>query len=310
MVSERAVVIGAGLMGHSIAQVFAQGGIETALVATREQSLERAMSLIQSNLNTLAKFGKVRTEEISDICARVHPTTDLRSAVKDAAFVLETVPEVVEVKEQVFARLDELAPENAILASNTSGLNIFEIAKVRNPANLVICHWWLPAHIMPLVDVIPGPSTSAETLGLTAELMKRLGKKPVVMKSFVNPAIINQIQNNIGVAVSNILSKEWTSPEDLDLAVKLTLGVRLPILGVVQTLDFTGLDTVFQVMQGYGLSNRIIEENVKAGHLGTKTSKGLYDYGGRSQEEILKKRDELFLRLIEVLEQLTGFRPV
>ncbi|MBI5116890.1 3-hydroxyacyl-CoA dehydrogenase family protein [Candidatus Poribacteria bacterium] len=307
---KRVAVIGAGLMGHSIAQVFAQAGIEVALVATREKSLERAMSMINRNLNTLAEFGKVKKGDIPAILRRIHPTTELASAACGADFVLETVTEDADVKKRIFSELNEACSEDTILSSNTSSLNIFEIAEVRNPGRLVICHWVMPAHIFRLVDVIPGPPTSPEVVAFTAKLVERLGKRPVVMKKYVPAAIINQIQNGIGMAVSNMLENEWAAPEDIDLAVKLSLGVRLPILGVVQTLDFTGLDTVYKVMQSFGISNRLIEEKVNQGHLGTKTSKGIYDYGGRSEEEILKRRDELCLKLMDFLDGLTSFKPV
>ncbi len=307
---KRVAVVGAGLMGHSIAQVFAQAGIEVDLIATREQSLARALNLIRRNLDTLAEFGKVERGAIPSILDRIHPTTDLASAAKQADFVLETVTEDPDVKKRVFSQLNETCSADTILSSNTSSLNIFEIAEVRNPERLVICHWIMPAHIFRLVDVIPGPVTSPDVVAFTAKLVERTGKQPLVMKKYVPAAIINQIQSGIGMAVSNMLENEWAAPEDIDLAVKLSLGIRLPILGVVQTLDFTGLDTVYHVMQSFGITNRLIEEKVNQGHLGVKTSKGIYDYAGRSEAEVLKKRDELLIKLSDFLEALTGFKPV
>jgi len=142
------------------------------------------------------------------------------------------------------------------------------------------------------------------------KLMERLGKRPVVMKEFVRSFIVNRIQNNIALAVQDLLQNDLATPEEIDLAVKLSLGIRLPIVGVVQTMDFTGLDLIYQLMQNYGMENKLIEEKFKQGHLGAKTSKGIYDYGGRSEEEILRKRDELYLKMLDHLEETGAFEPV
>jgi 3-hydroxybutyryl-CoA dehydrogenase len=130
------------------------------------------------------------------------------------------------------------------------------------------------------------------------------------MKEFVPSFIVNRIQQYIGRAVFEILGNGWATPEEIDMAVKTSLGIRLPIVGVVQCLDFTGLDLVLDIMKSTGLKNPLIEEKVTQGHLGAKTSKGIYDYGGRSELEILKKRDRLFLKTLDHLERIKSFEPV
>jgi len=305
-----AVVVGAGIMGHSIAQVFAHAGIEVGLVDLDEKSLERAMRLIKHNLGTLAELGRIKNEEIPAILNRIRPGTDLASAATAADFVLEAVVEVPAVKEQVFSKLDDICGGDTILASNTSGLDIFDIVHVTKPERLVVTHWFAPPHIIPLVEVVPGPHTSPEVVEFTAKLMQRLGKRPVVMKEFVRSFIVNRIQNNISLAVWEMLQNGWATPEQIDLAVKLSLGIRLPIVGVVQTYDFTGLDLVHQMMQNFGFENKLVDEKFTQGHLGAKTSKGIYDYDGRTEEEILKKRDELYVKMLEHLEKIKAFEPV
>ncbi len=305
-----AIVVGAGVMGHSIAQVLAQAGIEVGLVDLTEGALERAMKLIKSNLDILAEFNRVPSDEIPAILERIHPSTDLASAAQGVDFALEAVVEVADVKKKVFSQLDEICSEDIVLASNTSGLDIFSIAEVKNPERLVISHWFAPPHIIPLVEVVPGPETSPEVVAFTAGLMERLGKKPVVMKEFVRSFIVNRIQNQIFLAVLEMLEKGWATPREIDTAVKTSLGIRLPIVGVVQTYDFTGLDLVLDVMKSYGVSHPLFEEKVEKGELGAKTSKGLYDYGGRSEEEILKKRDRLYLKMLDHLESIDAFKPI
>lgn len=305
-----ALVVGAGVMGHSIAQVFAQAGIEVNLVDLDGETLERAMNLIKSNLETLAEFGHVSGDEIWTILARIHPFTDLAAAAKGVDFALEAVSEVPDIKKEIFSQLDEYCPEDTIVASNTSSLDVFSIARVKNPERLVVAHWFAPPHIIPLVEVVPGPETSPEVVTFTAKLMDRLGKKTVVMKEFVPSFIVNRIQHNISRAVWEMIEKGWATPEQIDLAVKLSLGIRLPIVGVVQTIDFTGLDLVVDIMESHGSVNPLFEERVKQGHLGAKTSKGIYDYGDRSEMEILKKRDKRYLKMLEHLERIKAFEPV
>jgi len=306
----RVVVVGAGVMGHSIAQVFAQAGIEVGLVDLNEKVLERAIGLIKSNLSVLAEFSRIPKNEIAAVLKRIHPSTDLSAAAKGVDFAIEVVPEIPDLKRKVFSQLDEVCSGDTVLASNTSGLDIFSTVEVGNPERLVITHWFNPAHIIPLVEVVPGAKTSAEVVTFAAKLMERLGKRPIILKKFVRSFIVNRIQNVIFATVLELLDKGWVTSADIDFAVKTSLGIRLPIIGVVQTYDFTGLDMVLDGMKSFGGTYRVFEEKVKRGELGAKTSKGFYDYGGRSEEEILKKRDRLFLKMLNHLETMHAFEPV
>ncbi len=309
---KRAVVVGAGTMGHSIAQVFARHGIETGLADTKDELLERAMRLIRVNLETLADYGSVKREEIPAILGRIIPSTDLAVAAEGADFAIEAVVEVPEVKKAVFQQLERICPDGAILASNTSSLDIFSIVgDIHRPERLLITHWFAPPHIIPLVEVVPGPKTAPEAMDFAVQLMQRLGKKTVILKQFVPSFIVNRIQQMIFFGVLEILKNDWASPADIDLAVKASLGIRLPVVGAVQTLDFTGLDLVdTMIRNALGQSVPFIADPVAKGHLGAKSSKGLFDYGGRSEEEILKKRDQRYLAVLDAMEKLGAFDPV
>jgi 3-hydroxybutyryl-CoA dehydrogenase len=307
---KRALVVGAGIMGHSIAQVFAQAGIEVDLVDLDDKILGRAMNLIKANLQTLAEVGRVSRKEMGAIQARIHPTARLPAPADGIGFAIEAVSEVPYVKKKVFSQLEEFCPEDTVLASNTSTLDIFSIAQIRRPERLVVTHWFAPPHIIPLVEVVPGPTTSPAVVELAAKLMERLGKKPVVMKAFVPSFIVNRIQNSIYRAVWEMLEKGWATAEQIDMAVKLSLGIRLPIVGVAQSLDFTGLDLVFDMMKSHGSVNPLVEEKVKRGYLGAKSSRGIYDYGGKSETEILRKRDERYLKVLDHLEEIKAFEPI
>jgi len=307
---KRAVVVGAGVMGHSMAHVFAQAGIEVNLVDLNETVLEHAMDLMKTNLETLAEFKKIAGDDIPGILARIHPSTDLAGGAEGVDFAVEAVAEVPDVKREVFSQLDQFCPGHTAIASNTSSLDIFSIAQITRPERLVAAHWFAPPHIIPLVEVVPGPETLPEVVTLTAKLMERLGKKTVIMKEFVPAFIVNRIQHSISQAVWEMLEKGWTTPEEIDLAIKLSLGIRLPVVGVVQTTDFTGLDLIYDIMKGGGSISPLVKEMVDLGHLGVKTSKGLYDYGGRSEVEILKKRDRRYLKLLDYLEKIKAFDSV
>ena len=307
---KRAAVIGAGLMGHSIAQVFAQSGILVNLVDLKNDLLARALELVKSNLQTLADYGRVNRQEIPAILDRVRPTTDLAAAVSEVDFIQEAVAEIPEVKKKVFAQLEAACREDVALASNTSGLDIFKIIEVKDPSRVVVAHWFAPPHIIPLVEVVPGPSTAPDVLRLAAGLMERIGKKPLVMKQFIRRFIVNRIQNAIVRAALEMVTNGWATPEQIDLAVKSSLGIRLPIVGVVQSLDFTGLNLIHDMTKGTAGENPLIEERVRQGYLGVSTSKGIYDYGGRTEQEILKKRDLRYLRMLDFLETLEAFKPV
>jgi len=307
---KRVAVIGAGVMGHSIAQVFAQAEILVHLVDLRNDLLVRALELVKSNLETLADHRRVSRQEIPAILHRIRPTTDLAAAVEEVDFIQEAVAEIPEVKKKVFAQVEASCREDVALASNTSGLDIFKIIEVKNPSRVVVAHWFAPPHIIPLVEVVPGPSTAPGALQFAAELMERIGKKPLVMKQFVRRFIVNRIQNAIVRTALEMVTNGWATPEQVDLAVKTSLGIRLPIVGVVQSLDFTGLNLIHDMTKGTSGENPLIEERVRQGHLGVSTSKGMYDYGGRSEKEILKKRDLLYLRMLDFLEGLDAFKPV
>ncbi|NWF56000.1 MAG: 3-hydroxyacyl-CoA dehydrogenase family protein, partial [Syntrophaceae bacterium] len=249
---KRVAVIGAGTMGHSIAQVFAASGIEVNLADVKQEILDRALRLIRGNLKTLVEYGKAREKDAPGILRRIHAHTDIQAAAQGTDFVLEAVVEIPEVKRKVFQQLDEACGKETILASNTSGLDIFKIIQVRTPSRTVVTHWFAPPHIIPLVEVAPGPETSPAVLRFAARLMERIGKKPVVMKQFVQRCIVNRIQNAIILTALEMLENDWATPEEIDRAVKTSLGVRLPIVGVVQSLDFNGLNLVHDVLKSIG----------------------------------------------------------
>ena len=211
-------------------------------------------------------------------------------------------------------------PENikniAVLGAGVMGHSIAQVfaqngyVEIDHPGRLVITHWFSPPSIIPLVEVIPGPDTSDEVIALIFALLKTLGKKPVMLKEFVPAFIVNRVQDAINKTVLEMIENDYATFEEIDIAIKNTLGIRLPIVGVIQSLDFAGLDLINGIIQRLGIKSTFLEEKVANGHLGVKTSKGIYDYDNRNEAEILKKRDGLYLKLRDYLEKIDAFEPV
>lgn len=303
-------VFGAGTMGPGLALVFALAGHDVALYSRKVETLERALTAARANLDTLVRHGTLREAAAESAIALIRPTQSLEEAGRNADFVMESIAESKEAKAALYKELDALCPERTLIASNTSSLNIFELMPATRLSRTIVAHFFTPAHIIPLVEVVPGPETSMETLESTLAFMQACGKSAVPMKEFGPGFIVNRIQRAIGETAMDMIEEGLVEPEEIDRAIKLTLGVRLPVVGVMQTFDFQGLDMLLAYQKNVGKVYSFVEERVNRGELGAKTSRGIYDYEGRSEVEILAKRDELYLKMLDYLKEIAAFEPV
>ncbi len=298
-------------MGHGIAQVYAQNGYNVSLHDLTELQLENALTKIRSNMNAQLEFGRLNQNDIDVTSSHIKTSTNLENVARDADLVVEAVSEVREVKAELFSRLNAICKEDAILASNTSSLDIFKLAKeIQRPERLVIQHWFAPPHIIPLVEIVPGRKTSKEVIETSVQLMNMLGKTPVVLKRYSEDFIVNKIQNAISSAIFTLMLSNVATPEEIDKAVKYTLGIRMPIIGVVQSLDFTGLDLVYDIAKAKNVDLTNIKEKIDQGCIGVKSGAGLFDYQGRTEEEILKSRDAKFFQLLDFLKGIHSLDPI
>lgn len=305
------LVVGAGTMGHGISQVYAQNGFNVSLVDIDETILSHAMNLIDMNLKLLAEFKRVDKNEIEVIKNRITFSTDLKNSAEEADVVVEAIKEVPEIKLKVFKKLSEYCSEDTILASNTSSLDIFKILKaISHPERIIAHHWLCPPYIIPSVEISPGSKTSKETIEVSVKLHEKLGKIPILIEKFSPTYIVNKIQSAISGAMYELMMRNLASAEQIDLAIKTSLGIRLPIVGIVQMHDFTGLDLVEDIITAKGGKAPLISDKVKRGELGAKTGKGHYIYDNRTELEILRERDSLYLKQLEFLEKNTNFRPL
>jgi len=307
---KQVAVIGAGIMGHGFAQVFAQKGYPVFLYDIDKEILKKASLRIAANLDTFIKHGIIRQKEKKAALEKIATTTDLREAVGKADFVLEAIPEIMDLKKEAFTKLDQLAPPHAILASNTSGLSITEIGAVtRRPEKTIITHGANPPHIIPVVEIVCGEKTSDKTAELTYRLMLKLGKKPVRLLKEVPGFLFNRLQFALYREAMHCLEEGVATAEDIDLVVKAGYGFRLSVLGPLETSDFGGLDTFCRICQNlFPLLDASkepplsLKKLVEEGKLGVKTGEGLYPYPPAIARRKIRERDRRLLQQLKLFQ--------
>jgi 3-hydroxybutyryl-CoA dehydrogenase len=304
-------VIGAGTMGHALAQVFASHGCTVGLTDNRKDELPVALGLIRANLETMAEAGRMPAEEIGPTLARIRPSARIEEAAGSADLAIEAVVEDRAVKQAVFAALDRHCPPHAILASNTSYLNIFDFVRTGRPDRVAITHWFTPPHIIPLVEIVCGPQTSPETAATLERLLAAMGKKPIVIRRFLPGFIANRLQSALTQEALFLLDNGYATAEEIDAAARSSFALRTPFLGLVKRFDYAGLDLTQKILRNrqYAPSQPIdrsaaVDRLIESGNLGVKTGRGFYDYGGRSPQDLARERDRKLLRLLKLLEEL------
>lgn len=275
-------VVGAGTMGNGIAHVAAQAGYDTTLVDVSEDALQKARKLIASNLQRGVELGKLRAGEKEDTLCRLHTTSSIEQAAKNADFVIEAAPEKIDIKIQLYSILDAHCPAQTILATNTSSLSITEIAAVtRRPALCIGMHFFNPVHKMKLVEIVKALETDEATIRTTQEVAQRMGKECVTIRE--SPGFItSRINAMIGNEAFYLLQEGVGSARDIDTALKL--GLNHP-MGPFEMVDLVGLDTRLSILEylhsSLGEKYKpcpLLVQYVKAGRLGKKVGKGVYDY--------------------------------
>lgn len=278
----RVAVIGVGSMGSGIAYLCAWKGYNVSVREINEDLLKRGMGRIREMIVAGVSRGKLTPMEAEETMRRVKGTTDLAEAAEGADIVIEAVYEDMGVKKEVFRQLDEACPPYAILASNTSALSITEMASATDrPDKVIGLHFFNPAYAMKLVEVVMGKQTSEETRRTATNFAVSLGKETVTARDTPGFIVNRVLTAALGEALS-LLQEEVASAEDIDKAVRL--GLNWP-MGPFRLADFVGLDialevakTIYETLGEKYKPPSVLEEMVKAGHLGIKTRKGFYEY--------------------------------
>ncbi|KQL44706.1 3-hydroxybutyryl-CoA dehydrogenase [Brevibacillus choshinensis] len=301
-------VIGSGVMGHGIAQEYALAGYTVSLYDLKEEFLSKAKHSVENSLSLLVTEQVITEQAMQDALERIVLTTDLQAAVAEADVITEAIPEVIEMKWDLFEKLEHLAKEDAIIASNTSTFSIARlIEKAKTPHRIIITHFFNPAQLVPLVEVVRHESTSDEVVSAVMDLMVKIGKSPVLLKKDVPGFIANRLQAALMREAFSLLKEGVADAREIDTVMKDGIGFRWAFVGPIETADFGGLDTWKRVIENLApvldasqKAPALIEELVEKGELGTKTGSGIYSYADTSVEEKLKERDEHFIRLVKM----------
>lgn len=306
--AKQVAVIGSGVMGHGIAQEYALAGYTVFLYDLQESFLIKAKRSVENSLNLLVKEQVISEQAKQDALERIVLTTDLQTAVAKADVITEAIPEVIEMKWDLFEKLEQFAKEDAIIASNTSTFSIARlIEKAKTPQRIIITHFFNPAQLVPLVEIVRHESTSEAVVSRIMELMVEIGKSPVLLKKDVPGFIANRLQAALMREAFSLLKEGVADAREIDTVMKDGIGFRWAFVGPIETADFGGLDTWKRVIDNLApelnasqKAPELIDELVEKGELGTKTGSGIYSYADTSVEEKLKQRDEQFIRLAKM----------
>lgn len=307
-VPERIAVIGAGLMGHGIAQIFAVHGHPVWLVETNEDTLSSAKDRVRANLTNMAGHGVDLGADIENILERINTTADMAVACEGCDFVFEAVFEDLELKQQIFADLDRLCPQKATLCSNTSVISITEIAeKAKHRERIVGTHFWNPPYLIPLVEVVRAKESADWCTAATYDLLARVGKHPVHVHKDVPGFVGNRLQHALWREAFAIIDEGICDPATVDEVIRNGFGLRLPILGPIETADMVGLDLTLAIhnyilkhINANPTPSTTLQAKVEAGELGFKSGCGFLEW---SESDIAASRARLANYLITVFAE-------
>ncbi len=308
---EQVAVIGAGLMGHGIALVYALGGCSVVLHDVNKTVLETAPDRVREAGTSLIEAGLLNREMLERALHRLQIESDAAKALARADLVVEAIVEETEAKRAVFALIDRHAPDEAVIASNTSYLDVFPLIPARRQKQALIIHWYAPPYAIDLVEVVCGPETEIALAEQACALLRGFGKRPVLMRRFLHGYIANRIQTAISLEVFRLLDEGLASPENIDTAIRYGIAERMVLFGHLGRIDFTGLK-VTQLnlanrtyspppVRGY---SEMLDRLVAEGRLGATTGAGFYDYPNQSAADVFKARDRKLFALKEALKRI------
>jgi len=294
-------------MGHTIALNAAWVGIQVKMYGVDPEDIQKGLAGIKAKLITLFENDLITNEQKGQIFERITGTDSLTDAVDDATFIIECIPEVLELKNELFRKLDEICNEEVILATNTSGLSPSRIASnLKHPGRTIATHFWNPAHLIPLVEVLRSEFTNDKTFNRSMDLLKFMNKKAIEVKKEVPGLVGNRLQFALFREAQYLLDQGIASKEDIDAAVTYSIGRRLPVTGPLLSADMGGLDVfasisdyLFKDLSNAGQSSEKLKDLVSQRHFGQKNGMGFYVWDEKFSEEMDHKREEELIRFLK-----------
>ncbi len=310
---ERLAVIGSGTMGHTITLNAAWSGIPVTMYGLTESDTAIGMDGIRKKLGALVKSDLIRVSEADKIISKINLQNSLDDAVKNADFIIECVPEDIVLKNELFRQLDLKCGSNTILASNTSGLRLSDIVKgTRYPERILITHFWNPAHLIPLVEVLRSPVTREDVFSRTMALLELMDKKPIEVKKEVAGLVGNRLQFALFREAQHLLDQGVATKEDIDAAVTFGIGRRLSVTGPLMSADMGGLDVfdsvsnnLFKFISDAKQSYPALQELVSQKKYGDKSGQGYYEWNDQFSARMNELREIELMRLIKA-DKLTS----
>ena len=308
---KKIAVLGAGTMGPGIAQTFAIGGYPVTMWTRSESTREKAKATLRSSLEVFAEEGEIKPEDVDTIYNRVNFALTVEEAVKDADFIQETIVENKDAKVALYEQLAACVPSDVIIASNTSALNIFEIVPEKLLPQQIICHWYSPPQMIPLVEVVKSEQAPQEFADIAVEMLNNCGKTAVLMKKFIRGYIVNRLQQCLNQEMYWLMDNGYCDAQAIDLAAKASFIPRAMVLGLLKKSDFGGLDMTANNFRNHSYTMppatdmpKVLQEKIDNNELGIKTGKGFYDYTGVDLDELKKKRDRQLFEVFRLNKEL------
>lgn len=304
---EKLSIIGCGTMGHSIALSAAWAGIEVKISGVNEQDLAIADKGLRNKLTVMVQnelFNEAMAEEIRK---RIVFSTSLEEVVQGATYIIEVIPENIQMKRELYKEIEAICGKDTILASNTSGFTPTSLAEeTEYPNRFIVTHFWNPGHLIPLVEVVKGEKTDQETVERTMKLLNEMNKKPILINKEIPGFIGNRLQYALFREAQSLLDEGVATKEDIDAAVTYSIGRRLPITGPLMTADMGGLD-VFSAISNY-LFEDLSTEDKSGAHLshlveqkkfGDKSGEGFYMWDQETSEAINAEREKTLIHFLK-----------
>ncbi len=304
-------VLGAGLMGHGIAQEFARRNYRVRLFDTDAKVLEAAPERIRKNLQTFKEMDLVGTEEIERCLGNLHLCSSLSEMGDGAQLVIEAVSEKLDLKKSIFLDLERLTSPRAILCSNTSGIQIGKIcAPMKSKERVLGTHFWNPPHVLPCVEVIKTPDTDPQVFETVVEVMKRIGKEPIRVLKDVPGFVGNRMQHALWREAISLVEKGIAEPEEVDRVVKYGFGLRLAFIGPLETADLAGLDLTYAVQEylfkeldNSPAPSPFLTKQLSEKNLGVKSGKGFYSWTPEKVQKLIQTRDRAFISIMQAVKK-------